>query len=600
MAQDTRAYLIATIDGPITNIRTKNISSNAIAVTFNGKASPDGTLFNPEKAEKPRSSAREYDRLPVRIWDHYITAEKNAIWYTRLEKHEGRYCISPAGFINALRGTGLEYPNPDPLHGGVFDLSAKGILFTSVDPGTNQAILIKDELYYIPIQTYTEKLAPTPYKISVKNYNGEASCPTFSPGGRSAAFLHTKVSGSEYDQPRIFFVRDIDNVDDITEITTSDSWELQPQSLTFSGDAKTLYLTAEDQGRTKVFSVPVPPAFNEEEQPTCSTAPTPITSWGSVSSVHGISPNLLLLTLSSITESSIFATLDSSTGTLQQLSRQTNYGTSHFAQHPSQVSEIKIPRDDGTSSYSLQAFVVTPSSFSAEKKYPLLLWIHGGPASSFLDEWSTRWNPAFFAEQGYAVVLPNITGSTGFGPDFISAVDGEWGGRPLRDLVACFNHVESTMNYVDTTRAVAMGGSYGGYMVNWIAGQPFSGRFRALASHDGIFNLSSMLASDEIASLPPSLGGFPWDDPTAWEKWDPSRHTAGWATPMLVVHSEKDYRCPITEGLAVFGVCQAKGVASKFLSFPDEGHWVLGRENSLRWHRTVLGWCDGYCGVERG
>ena len=434
----------------------------------------------------------------------------------------------------------------------------------------------------------------------MQNYNGEASCPTFSPDGKSAAFLHTKVSGSEYDQPRIFFVRDIENVDRISEIDTSDSWDLRPQSLTFSGDAKTLYLTAEDHGRIKVFRVPVPPASDEDEQPTYSTAPTPMTSWGSVSSVHGISPNLLLLTLSSITESSIFATLDTSTGTLQRLSRQTNYGTSHFAHYPSQVSEITIPRDDGTSTYDLQAFIVKPSSFSPDRKYPLLLWIHGGPYSSYLDEWSTRWNPAFFAEQGYIVLLPNITGSTGFGQAFITAIDNDWGGRPYRDLVACFNHIESSIPYIDTTRAVAMGGSYGGYMVNWIAGQPFSHRFRALVSHDGMFNFSSMLASDEIAFLPPSLGKVPWDDQTAWEKWDPSRHTAGWATPMLVVHSEKDYRCPITQGLAVFGACQAKGVASKFLTFPDEGHWVLGRENSLRWHRTVVEWCDKYCGVERG
>ena len=590
---------MATIDGPISNLRAKKISSNRIAVAFSAKASPDGTLFNPEKAERPRSSAREYDKLPVRIWDHYITAEKNAIWYTRLEKHEGRYRISTSGFINALHGTGLEYPNPDPLYGGGFDLSAKGILFTSVDPGTNQAILIKDELYYIPIQTYTETLTPTPYRISVQNYNGEASCPTFSPDGNSAAFLHTKVSGSEYDQPRIFFVRDIENVDRITEIDTSDSWDLRPQSLTFSGDAKTLYLTAEDHGRTKVFRVPVPPASDEEEQSTYSTAPTPMTSWGSVSSVHGISPNLLLLTLSSITESSVFATLDTSTGTLQQLSRQTNYGTSHFAHYPSQVSEITIPRHDGPCTYDLQAFIVKPSSFTPHKKYPLLLWIHGGPTSSHLDSWSTRWNPAFFAEQGYIVLLPNITGSTGFGQAFIAAISNDWGGRPYRDLLACFTHIESSISYIDTTRAVAMGGSYGGYMVNWIAGQPFSQRFRALVSHDGIFNFNSMLASDEIAFLPPSLGKFPWDDQTAWEKWDPSRHTTKWATPMLVIHSEKDYRCPMTQGLAVFGACQAKGVASKFLSFADEGHWVLGRENSLRWHRTVVGWCDRYCGVER-
>lgn len=535
--------------------------------------------------------------MPVRIWDRYVTAEKNAIWYARLEKHENRYGIPSVGFVNALKNTGLEHPSPEPLDGGDFDLSAKGILFTANDPAANQAILFKNELYYIPVQTYTEDPAPSPHKISVPNYDGTVSSPTFSPDGKSAALLRTKESGNDFDRPRIFLMRDTEDVDDITEITTHHSWDLQPQSLTFSSDAKILYLTAEDCGRRKLFQILIPPASNEKETTSGAALPTPITSSGSVSSVHAISPTLLLLTLSSLTESSIFAAVDPYTGTSREISRHTNYSSSHSAHPPSQVSDIKFP---SAGPYDLHAFVVKPSSFSPHKKYPLLYWIHGGPTSSFLDEWSTRWNPAVFAEQGYVVVLPNPTGSTGFGQDFVDAVKCDWGGRPFLDLVTCFDYVKAELDYVDTARAVAMGGSYGGYMVNWIVGQPFARHFKALVCHDGIFNFVSMLASDEVASLWPNFNGTLWDRPDEWIKWDPSRYTAEWDTPMLVVHSERDYRCPITEGLAAFGVCQARGVESRFLSFADEGHWVLGRENSLRWHRTVLGWCDKYCGVERG
>ncbi|KAL9132433.1 MAG: hypothetical protein Q9175_006391 [Cornicularia normoerica] len=426
------------------------------------------------------------------------------------------------------------------------------------------------ELYHIPVQTYTENPVPPCHKISIPNYDGTASSPKFSPDGKSAAFLRTKEPSNNFDQPRIFLMRDTNNVDAITEITTSDFWDLQPQSLTFSSDAKTLYLTAEDYGRRKLFKIPVRSA-SDKEVVICTAVPTPITSWGSVSSVHAISFTLLLVTLSSLIESSIFAAVDPDSGTMPEISRHTDYSTSHFAQHPSQVSDIKSPSDAGAGPYDVQAFVVKPSSFSpAKKKYPLLFWIHGGPMASFLDEWSTRWNPAVFAEQGYVVVLPNPTGSTGFGQEFVDGVKCDWGGRPYRDLVACFEYVKTSLDYVDTDRAVAMGGSYGGYMVNWIAGQAFSHRFRALISHDGIFDFASMLASDEMSCLPPNFNGFLWENPGEWKKWDPSRHTASWNTPLLVIHSEKDYRCPITEWLAAFGVCQARGVESKFLSFADE------------------------------
>ena len=610
-AQITRAYLVTTIRGPASNLRTKKLSNKWFAVAFNGKASPDGTLFNPETAEKPQSSAREYDRMPVRIWDHYITPEKNALWYMRIEKHESRYGVSPTGIVNALRGTGLEQPHPDPLFGGDFDLSAKGILFTAIDPGANQAILSKNELYYISVRTYNEDLAPPPHKISIPNYDGSASSPVFSPDGKSAVFLRAKEPGDDFDQPRIFLIRDTDHVDDVTEIATSDSWDLRPLSLIFSSDAKILYLTAEDRGRMKVFKIPIPSASGErEEEARSTTIPTPITTHGSVASVHAISPTLLLLTVSSLTESSIFATMDPYKDTVmpKTISCHTDCSSSHFAQYPSQVSDITFPSAHGT--YNVQAFVVRPSSFSPspenktntkKKTFPLLFFIHGGPMGSFLDAWSTRLNPAVFAEQGYIVILPNITGSTGFGQDFINGVKGAWGGRPYNDLVACFEYVQKEFDYVDTNRAVAMGGSYGGYMINWIAGQPsFAKNFKALVCHDGIFSLASMLASDEVSFLPSNFKNrWPWEDLNEWEKWDPARHTDRWSTPMLIIHSEKDYRCPITQGLAAFGVCQAKGLESKFLNFEDEGHLVLGRENSLRWHQTVLGWCDRYCGVER-
>ena len=159
------------------------------------------------------------------------------------------------------------------------------------------------------------------------------------------------------------------------------------------------------------------------------------------------------------------------------------------------------------------------------------------------------------------------------------------------------------MPFVDVDRAILAGGSYGGYMANWIAGHPLNRRFKALVSHDGVFSTYSMLATDIAPWLPNNFGGNPWDSKKAsgaWDRFSPSQFTEHWKTPMLIIHSDQDFRCPITEGLAAFHVCQMKGIPSRFLNFPDENHFVLKRENSLRWYKTVLGWANKYAGVEGG
>lgn len=194
--------------------------------------------------------------------------------------------------------------------------------------------------------------------------------------------------------------------------------------------------------------------------------------------------------------------------------------------------------------------------------------------------------------------MPNPTGSTGFGTNFIESITGEWGGRAYKDIENCFAYIESEMPFVDTDRAVALGASFGGYMMNWIAGQPLARKLKTLVCHDGIFSVYNMLASDVSSSLNTDFGGHLWDAKHKWDKWDPAQHTQNWVTPMLVIHSDKDFRCPITEGLAAFNVCQIRGIESRFLNFPDENHFVLKRENSLRWHRTVLGWINKYASNE--
>jgi len=262
-----------------------------------------------------------------------------------------------------------------------------------------------------------------------------------------------------------------------------------------------------------------------------------------------------------------------------------------FGLSPSQVSSLWWK---GAADHDVHAWMVKPSFFNPGHKYPLAYLIHGGPQGAWGDQWSTRWNPAVFAEQGYVVVCPNPTGSTGYGQKFTDDICCEWGGKPYEDLVKGFEYIKSKLEYVDTDRAVALGASYGGYMMNWIQGHDLGRKFKALVCHDGVFSMTAQTASDEQYFPVHDLGGPIWERQEMYDKWDPARFTENWTTPQLVIHNELDYRLTIAEGLAAFNVLQMRGVESMFLSFPDENHWVLKHENSLVWHRVVINWCNKF------
>jgi dipeptidyl aminopeptidase/acylaminoacyl peptidase len=257
------------------------------------------------------------------------------------------------------------------------------------------------------------------------------------------------------------------------------------------------------------------------------------------------------------------------------------------------VSERFTKSADGR---DLHAWLVTPPGFDPSKKYPAVVLIHGGPQGAWTDSWSTRWNPEVFAAYGYVVYAPNPRGSTGFGQEFVDQVSRDWGGRAYDDLMRQTDDLES-LPYVDRTRIGAAGGSYGGYMVAWILGH--TNRFKALVCHDGVVETRSMALETEELWFPLwDFGGWPWES-DLYEKWNPLKFVEKFQTPTLVVTSEKDYRVPFGQGLQLFTALQARGVPSKILTFPDEGHWVLKPGNSRVWHATVMDWLATYLGGAR-
>jgi dipeptidyl aminopeptidase/acylaminoacyl peptidase len=255
---------------------------------------------------------------------------------------------------------------------------------------------------------------------------------------------------------------------------------------------------------------------------------------------------------------------------------------------------------DGT---KLEGFLIRPPGFDPNKKYPVKFLIHGGPQGNWGDDWSYRWNAELFAANGYVVVMINFRGSTGYGQQFVDAINGDWGGKPFTDLMEGLDYAEQHYPFIDKDRECALGASYGGYMANWVLGH--TNRFKCIVSHDGMFNAESAFGTTEEDwfniwefKTPESKGGHPWDyygkpdSENPYRKWSPSLYAKNFKTPTLVVHGQLDYRLDVSEGFQLFDTLQLEGVPSKMLYFPDEGHWVLKPQNSQLWWQTVNDWVD--------
>jgi dipeptidyl aminopeptidase/acylaminoacyl peptidase len=250
----------------------------------------------------------------------------------------------------------------------------------------------------------------------------------------------------------------------------------------------------------------------------------------------------------------------------------------------------------GWNNETVYGYVVKPVDFDPSQKYPVAFLIHGGPQGSFSDDFGYRWNPEVYAGRGYAVVMIDFHGSFGYGQAFTDSIREDWGGKPLVDLQKGLNASLEKYSWMDGDRVSALGGSYGGYMVNWIAGV-WPDRFRCLVSHDGLFDTRyAYYSTDELWFDEWERNGTPWENPEAYSRYNPAEHVDAWKTPMLVIQGGKDYRVPETEGLAMFTTLQRKNIPGKLLYFPDENHWVLKPQDSILWYDTVLDWLDQWNG----
>ena len=399
--------------------------------------------------------------------------------------------------------------------------------------------------------------------------------PQYSPDGKFLAWRAQVRPGYESDRWRLWVLeRATGRVTDLTE--NMDRWV---ESFAWSPDSATLFFTVEDRGRQSI----------QFESVRGGEARVAISGDNHLDEMQ-FTPDgkTLIYTQQSGTQPSGIYRASSTGGAAVAL---THFNDAVLNSHQmTPLEEFWVDTADGA---RVQSFVVKPPDFREDRKYPVLMAIHGGPQGAWGHSWTYRWNAQVFAAAGYVVVMPNPRGSTGYGQKFIDQINGDWGGRAFDDIMAVTDHVVTSLPYADGSRMAAAGGSYGGYMIDWILGH--TQRFKALISHDGVYDLRSEFGETEELWFPLwEFGGAPWDNPETYNRWSPSLFVKEFHTPTLVIHGELDYRVPVGQGLQLFTALQLQKVPAKLLLFPDEGHWVLKPQNSLLWYKTFIDWIDSW------
>jgi dipeptidyl aminopeptidase/acylaminoacyl peptidase len=258
------------------------------------------------------------------------------------------------------------------------------------------------------------------------------------------------------------------------------------------------------------------------------------------------------------------------------------------------LGKVESKTFKGADDKDIQMWIIYPPDFDPAKKWPLVQMVHGGPHGAIDNEFSFRWNPQVWAARGWVVAAVNFHGSSGWGQQFADSITGDLGTKPMEDILKATDWFEK-QPWIDKNRMAAAGGSYGGYMMAWLNGH--TDRFKAMVCHAGVYNWHGMVASDFVKGRERSLGAPPWGDLARIDKQNAQRFAANFKTPTLVLHGEKDYRVPVTQGLEYYNTLRQKGVPTRLVYFPDENHWVLKPQNALLWHREVFAWLDKYIGA---
>ncbi|KAF9885016.1 putative dipeptidyl-peptidase 5 [Aspergillus nanangensis] len=581
-------YKAASLPAAFSGLKAVITSSGDVNYVASGQSYANGTAYNEELATKSLSSARIYDSIYVRHWDTYLTTTFNAVFSGTLAK-KGKSYVSKGALKNLVSPV-KNAESPYPPFGGSsdYDISPNGklVTFKSKAPDVPRANLTTAYIYLVPHDgsRTAEPINGPDSPATPEGVQGDANNPVFSPGSDKIAYFQMADKSYESDR-RVLYIHTIKSQ---KTVAVAEDWDRSPDSVKWV-DAKNLIVGGEDKGRSRLFAVPV----NAKKD----FKPKKFTDGGVAGAYYLLPDKSVLVTGSTMWTSWNVYTASPKKNVIKTLASANKLDAGLAGLGPDDIDEFYYQG----SATKIQSWIIYPKGFDKSKKYPVLLFIHGGPQGSWADSWSTRWNPKVFADQGYVVIAPNPTGSTGFGQKLTDDIQNNWGGAPYDDIVNAFEYAAKHLHYADTSRAVAAGASYGGFMINWIQGSDLGRKLKALVCHDGTFVADAKISTDELWFMEREFNGTFWGERDNYRRWDPSdpERILRFDTPQLIVHNDLDYRLPVAEGLSLFNVLQERGVPSRFLNFPDENHWVIHQENSLVWHQQVLGWLNKYSGVSK-
>ncbi|MEZ5709118.1 MAG: S9 family peptidase [Blastomonas sp.] len=510
--------------------------------------------------EKPMGSGREYDHMFVRHWDAWETPGNYSTLFVYDLDGEARV----SGVARNVSGAIIGDAPTKPFGGGeeiAWLPDSSAIAFT-----------IRKADGQEPLSTNTDiVLAPMDANLPTVNLTAanEATdtLPAPSPDGKWLAWAAMERSGYESDRLGVRLLE----LSTGKLVDLAKDWDRSVGSIAWTPDSAALIVTAQD--------VLDHPAFRID----LSGKVTRLTGAGNVHDVTPLAKGAMIYALNSVTRPDEIFWQDRK-GRTRML---TDANGARFAElDPVSAERFSFEGADGDTVWGQ---IVKPAG--VEGMLPLAFLVHGGPQGSFGNSWSSRWNPMVMASQGLATVSVDFHGSTGYGQAFTDSINRDWGGKPLEDLKLGLAAIPGIDPQIDTANGCALGASYGGYMMNWIAGQ-WPDAFKCIVNHDGVFDLRGMAFATEELWFDEWDQGGPWWQREDAEKWNPVNHVDKWKTPMLVIHGEKDFRIPLAQSLGAFTALQRQDIPSKLLVFPDENHWVLKARNSVQWHRNVFAWLD--------
>jgi len=581
-AGESQVYLLS-LDGgeahPWTTISTGvdivKWSPNGKTLAFTSGVYPDCkddacNKKRDEEKEKNKVKAHVAEHLLYRHWTHWNEGKRSHLFVVpapaSVEQVEAS--SKPVDLT-----AGADYDVPPDQRGGESDINfspdGKEICFTAVtDPV--EAISTNGDLFLVPTGGGAE-----PKKITTNpGFDGN---PVYSPDGKYIAYHAQLTAGYESDRWRVMLY---DRASGQSQ-NLSEKFDRSANELAWSADSKTILFTAENETLQPIYAMTA----------TVGAEPKKIVadSFNTGLSINSKGSTIAFERTSLSMPAEVFAANSDGTNARQL----THHNDSILANLEMSAPEaFWFVSGDGV---KVQAMLIKPPNTEAGKRYPLLVLLHGGPQTMWSNAWGYRWNAQVFSAPGYVTLMINRRGSTGYGQKFTDEITNDWGGKAYVDVMKGVDAAVAKYSYIDGARVAAAGGSYGGYLADWIA--THTNRFKAIISHAGIYDKVAMYATEELWFEEHDMQGTPWSAPENYKKWSPSTYAADlgkYKTPTLIIAGERDYRVPYTQSLEFFNALQRQGVPSKLVVFPDEGHWIMKPQNADFWYRTFLDWLAKY------